>query len=104
LETAGVTSYFKPNKQTKKTLSGGFHIATKLSFQDLYHNQAFQTWLYQNGFSVIQNGCQTANVVKIGILMRVHGFTYRDDLQNYIVQSEEWKNHLSTLGCLLSHL
>jgi hypothetical protein len=75
------------------TLSGKFHIAMKLSFQELSEHQVFQTWLHQYGYSVIKNGCQTSDMVRIGFLMRVRGFTYRDDLQDYIIGSEEWKTN-----------
>jgi hypothetical protein len=30
-------------------------------------------------------------MVRIGFLARVRGFTYRDDLYNYIINSPEWK-------------
>lgn len=40
---------------------------------------------------MIKNGCQTADMVRIGFLSRVRGFTYRDNLQDYITKSLEWK-------------
>jgi hypothetical protein len=93
LPVGQLTTYFKPYKRTKMTLSGKFHIAMKLSFQELSEHQVFQTWLHQYGYSVIKNGCQTSDMVRIGFLMRVRGFTYRDDLQDYIIGSEEWKTN-----------
>jgi hypothetical protein len=93
LELVGIMNHFKPYKQTKKTLSGDFHIATKLTFEALQEHQAFQTWLLQNGYSIIQNGCQTADMVWIGFLSRIQNFTYRDDSQDFIINSTEWKKN-----------
>lgn len=91
LEHIGLSNYFKPYKKTQKTLSGDFHISTKLSFQELQDHPAFNTWLMHNGYNVLYNSCQTADMVKIGFLSRVRGFTLREDLQNFIMASDEWK-------------
>jgi len=32
-------------------------------------------------------------MVRIGFLMQVRGFTYRNDLQDYIIGSEEWNTN-----------
>lgn len=62
-----------------------------MSLQELCEHPAVQTWLHQHGYNVIQIGFQMADMVKIGFLSRVRGFTYRDDLQDCKVNSEEWK-------------
>jgi len=49
LELIGLYNYFKPYKRTQKTLSGDFHISTKLPFEDLKDHPAFNTWLMHNG-------------------------------------------------------
>jgi hypothetical protein len=91
LEQVGLYNYFKPYKRSQKTISGDFHVSTKLSFEDLKDHPAFNTWLMHNGYNVLYNACQTADMVKIGFLTRVRGFTFRGDLQEYIMGSEEWK-------------
>jgi len=91
LEHIGLGNYFKPYKKTQKTLSGDFHISTKLSFPELTEHPAFNTWLKHNGYNVLYNACQTADMVKVGFLSRVRGFTLRSDLQDYIMASAEWK-------------
>jgi hypothetical protein len=91
LEHIGLYNYFKPYKRTQKTLSGDFHIPIKLPFEDLKGHPAFNTWLMHNGYNVLYNACQTADMVKIGFLSRVTGFTFRGDLQDYIMASAEWK-------------
>ena len=91
LEHIGLSNYFKPYKRTQKTLSGDFHISTRLSFQELQDHPAFNTWLMHNGYNVLYNNCQTADMVKIGFLSRVRGFTFRGDLQAFIMASDEWK-------------
>jgi len=71
LEHIGLYNYFKPYKRTQKTLSGDFHIPIKLPFEDLKGHPAFNTWLMHNGYNVLYNACQTADMVKIGFLSRV---------------------------------
>jgi len=84
IESIGVTNYFKPYKRTRKAISGDFFISTKLLFDDLKNHQAFQTWLYHHGYSIIKNSCQTADVVRVGFLMQVRGVMYHNDLQDFI--------------------
>lgn len=91
LEHIGLTNYFKPYKRTQKTLSGDFCISTKLPFESVRDHPAFNTWLMHQGYYVTYNACQTADMVKIGFLSRVRGFTFRGDLQDYIMGSAEWK-------------
>jgi len=91
LEHIGLSNYFKPYKRTQKSISGDFYISTKLSFDDLKEHPAFNTWIMHNGYNVLYNACQTADMVKIGFLSRVRGFTFRGDLQDYIMASAEWK-------------
>ncbi len=45
----------------------------------------------RNGYNALYNACQSADMVKIGFLSRVRGFTFRGDLQNYIMAGTEWK-------------
>jgi len=91
LEHIGIMNYFKPYKKTQKTLSGDFCISTKWSFEELKEHPAFNTWLMHQGYNVNYNACQTADMVKIGFLSRIRGFTYRGDLQEFIMGSAEWK-------------
>ena len=91
LEHVGLYNYFKPYKRTQKTISGDFHISTTLSFEDLKDHPACNTWLMRNGYNALYNACQSADMVKIGFLSRVRGFTFRGDLQNYIMAGTEWK-------------
>jgi hypothetical protein len=84
LEAIGLTNYFRPYRQNRKTLSGDFNIATKLTFEELQDNKGFQTWLHQHGYNIIKSSCQTADMVRIGFLTRVRTFTYRDDMHAYI--------------------
>jgi hypothetical protein len=87
----GLNNYFKPYKKTQKTLSGDFCISTKFPFESIREHPAFNTWLMHQGYNVTYNACQTADMVKIGFLSRVRGFTFRGDLQDYIMGSAEWK-------------
>ncbi len=41
---------------------------------------------------MLWSNCQTADMVRIGFLSRVRNFTFRDDLQNFITSSPEWKS------------
>jgi hypothetical protein len=91
LEHIGLTNYFKPYKRTQKSLSGDFHISTRLSFEDFKEHPAVNTWLMHNGYNILYNACQSADMVKVGFLSRVRGITFRGDLQAYIMASEEWK-------------
>jgi hypothetical protein len=72
-------------------LSRDFCISTRLTFDSLKEHPAFNTWLMHNGYNVLYNACQLANMVKIGFLSRVRGFTVRGDPQDYIMSSAEWK-------------
>ena len=92
LEVIGITSYFKPYKRTQKHISGDFHIATKLPFEELKEHPTFRMWLLQNGYNTMRSNCQTADMVHLGFLSRVCGFTYHDDLQDYITSSQHWKD------------
>jgi len=91
LEHIGLSHYFKPYKKTQKTISGDFHVSTKLSFDELKEHPAFSTWIMHNGYNVIYNACQTADMVRVGFLSRVRGFTLRNNLQDFIMASAEWK-------------
>jgi hypothetical protein len=39
------------------------------------------------------NGCQSSDMVHIGLLTRVRGFTYQDDLRTHIINSNKWKEN-----------
>ena len=93
VDEIGILNFFKPYKRTKKTLSGDFHVGTKLTFDELKSNKNFTTWFHMNGYNVMFNSCQAADMVRIGFLNRVRNFTYRDDLKTYIMQSEQWKGN-----------
>jgi len=92
IEQAGLQAYFKPYKKTQNHLSGDYHIASKLSFNDLKDHKNVQTWLNNHGYQMLWSNCQTADMVRIGFLSRVRNFTFRDDLQNFITSSPEWKS------------
>ena len=49
IDEIGVLNFFKPYKRTKKTLSGDFHVGTKLTFDELKTHTNFTTWFYMNG-------------------------------------------------------
>jgi hypothetical protein len=91
LEEAGLQTYFKPYKKTQQHISGDYHIASKLPFQELCNHQNVQTWLIQQGYSMLWSNCQSSDMVRIGFLSRVRSFTFRDDLQLFITSSSEWK-------------
>jgi hypothetical protein len=92
VDEIGLLNFFKPYKRTKKTLSGDFHIGTKLTFNELKANTNFTMWLHMNGYNVMLNSCQTSDMVRIGFLNHVRTFTYRDDLKMHIMQSDQWKS------------
>ena len=81
LEEVGVPNYFRAYKRTKRTLSGDFYIGTKFTFEELIENSHLLTWFMQHGYNITLNGCQSSDMVRIGLLTRVRGFTYRDDLR-----------------------
>jgi hypothetical protein len=85
-------NFFKAYKHMKKTLSGDFHIGTKLTFEDLISHKDMESWFIMHGYNIILNGCQTSDMVKIGFLSRVRGFTYCDDLKSYITDSDSGFN------------
>jgi len=45
----------------------------------------------QFGYIIAKNSCQTADMVRIGFLSRVRGFTLRNDCQDFITSSPEWR-------------
>jgi hypothetical protein len=44
-----------------------------------------------NGYNITLNGRKTLDMVKIGFLTRVRGFTYRDDMKTHIMDRSKWK-------------
>lgn len=93
LEHVGISNYFKPFKRVQKTIAGDFHIQTKLSFDDFSSHPGINTWLMQHGYNIQLNGCQSSDMVRIGFLSRMRGFTLRNDFQTYIMSSQEWKDN-----------
>jgi hypothetical protein len=91
IEDNGILSYFKAYKKTKRTLSGDFNISSKLPFNEISTHKNLSTWFHLNGYNITLSGCQTSDMVKIGFLTRVRCFTYRDDMQSFISQTEDWK-------------
>jgi hypothetical protein len=91
LEHTGFTNYFKPYKRSQKTLAGDFYIQTRHTFDDLHAHQAVHTWLIHYGYNMAINSCQSADMVRIGFLSRIRGFTLRCDFQEFITASPEWK-------------
>jgi hypothetical protein len=87
----GLLSFFKPYKRSQRSLSGDFHIGTSLSFDELKTHSELMNWFNLYGYSITLSGCQTSDMVRIGFLSRVRGFTYRDDLSTFIMETEEWK-------------
>jgi hypothetical protein len=93
IDEIGIPNYFKAYKRTIRTLSGDFHIGTKLTFDELKENKTLSTWFHMNGYNITISGCQSSDMVKIGFLSRVRGFTYRDDMQTHIAASTQWKQN-----------
>jgi hypothetical protein len=91
---SGLITYFKAYKRSQKSLSGDFNISTSLPFAQLEAHKNLQTWFHVHGYNIMYSGCQMDDMVKIGFLTRVRGFTYRDDLYNHIVSYPEWKASL----------
>jgi hypothetical protein len=92
IDEIGIPNYFKAYKKTKRTLSGDFHIGTKLPFDDLKQHQNLTTWFLHHGYNIALSRCQSSDMVCIGFLSRVRGFTYRDDLYQHIIAQEKWIN------------
>lgn len=90
IDKIGIPNYFKAYKKTKKTLSGDFHIGTKLTFDELKQHKNLTTWFHHHGYNIALSGCQSSDMVHIGFLSRVRCFTYRDDLYQYIIAQEDW--------------
>jgi hypothetical protein len=93
IDEIGITNFFKAYKRTTRTLSGDFHIGTKLTFDELKNHKNLSTWFHLNGYNITFSGCQSSDMVRIGFLSRVRGFTYRDDMHNYISNTENWKKN-----------
>lgn len=93
IDEIGITNYFKAYKRTKRTLSGDFHINTKVSFDELKSHRNLSTWFHLNGYNITISGCQTSDMVRIGFLSRVRGFTYRDDMHEFITNTEQWRQN-----------
>ncbi len=92
IDEIGITNFFKAYKRIKKTLSGDFHIGTKLTFDEIKNHKNFTTWFHMHCYNVFLNSCQTSDMVRIGFLSRVRSFTYRDDLCAHILNSTQWKD------------
>ncbi len=82
LKHIGITNYFKPYKRFQKTIAGDFHVQSKFTYEELKDHQGLNTWLLQHGYNIVKNNCQTADMVKIGFLSRIRGFTLRADFQD----------------------
>lgn len=90
VDNTSIRNFFKPYKRTTKTLSGDFHVGTKLSFEDFKAHISISNWFELNGYNVTFCECQTSDMVKIGFLGRVRGFTYRDDISTFIINHPLW--------------
>jgi hypothetical protein len=93
IDEIGITNYFKAYKRTKRTLSGDFHIGTNHTFDELKNHKNLTTWFHLNGYNMTISGCQSSDMVRIGFLSRVRGFTYRDDMHDFITSTEQWKRN-----------
>jgi hypothetical protein len=93
MDEIGITNFFKAYKRTKRTLSGDFHIGTSIPFDELKNHKNLSTWFHLNGYNITISGCQSSDMVRIGFLSRVRGFTYRDDMHDFIKNTEQWKQH-----------
>jgi hypothetical protein len=80
VDNASLRNFFKPYKRTTKTLSGDFHIAMTLPFEEFKGHIKISHWFELNGYNLTLCKCQSSDMVKIRFLGRVRGFTYRDDL------------------------
>ncbi len=92
INEVGLLNFFKPYKRSQRSLSGDFHIGTSLTFDELKIHSELMNWFNLYGYSITLSGCQTSDMVRIGFLSRVRGFTYRDDLSNFVMNTQEWKN------------
>jgi hypothetical protein len=79
LNSIGITNFFKPNKGTKKTLTGDFHINSPLTYEDFEAHPKIASWLGMNGYNIIKCECQASDMVLIGFLSRVQNFAWRAD-------------------------
>jgi hypothetical protein len=55
------------------------------NIQNMVHHERVQHYTL--------NGFQTSDIVHIGLLTRVRGFTYQDNLSIFILNSDLWKNN-----------
>jgi hypothetical protein len=90
VDNTSIRNFFKPYKRTTKTLSGDFHIGTTLSFDEFKAHISISNWFELNGYNVTFCECQSSDMVKIGFLGRVRGFTYRDDMTLFITSHPKW--------------
>jgi hypothetical protein len=93
IDEIGVTNFFKAYERMRKTLSGDFHIGTKLTFDEIKDHKNLTTWFHMHGYNIFLNSCQTSDMVRVGFLSRVCTFTYQDDLCTYIMNSKQWKDN-----------
>jgi hypothetical protein len=92
IDEIGIPKYFKAYKKTQKTLSGDFHVGTKLPFKELKQHKNLTTWFLHHGYNIALRGCQSSDMVRIGFLSQVQGFTYHNDLYQHIIAQEKWIN------------
>jgi hypothetical protein len=64
-----------------------------LIFDEVKNHKNLSTWFHLNGYNMTISGCQSSNMVRIGFLSRVHGLTCRDDMQDFIINTEQWKQN-----------
>jgi hypothetical protein len=90
IDMMSIQKKFELYKRTTKTLSGDFHISSTLPFDELKHHIKVSNWFELNGYNITLCECQSSDMVKVGFLSRVRGFTYRDDLHTFITDHPLW--------------
>jgi hypothetical protein len=88
IDEISITNFFKAYKLMKRTLSGDFNIGTRLIFNELKVHKNLSTWFHLNGYNITISGCQSSDMGCIGFLSRAHRLNYRDDMHDFITNTE----------------
>lgn len=87
-----VKLYFQPwHKEQHYSLSGFFHLSSKLPFDELFAQAPIAQWLDTYQYSVKLCPSQTEEMTVIGALCYGSLWIYREDLKLHITQHTAWK-------------
>jgi hypothetical protein len=78
--------------KSNSSLAGDFHVSSSLSFEELSTHATIANWLTLQGYYMVLCDCQTSDMVRIGFLLRVRPFVWREDLKNIIKNTALWKS------------